>query len=411
MTRANPRTACVEALLRWERGREFADRILHETLARGQMGTLDRALFTETFYGVIRFKRLLDFLIEQLCPGELDERTRAVLRLGIYQILKTRIPHHAVVHETVELGGRARKLVNAVLRRYLREGAALAKLIASSAPGVRLSHPELLIERWKNQFGESDAHRLCEWNNQPAEVFVRANALKVTTGELLRASEGELHPSHPQMLRVKQVPLPWIIQGLCYVQDPSTLISCELLDPRPGEKVLDACAAPGGKTSYLAELMENKGSITACDASARRLARMRENLARLGVENVSIARVDWLGDTPQFDPGNFDRILVDAPCSNTGVIRRRIDVRWRLDMSEFARMHETQLAMLRTLAPLLKPGGTLVYSTCSVEPEENVEIAQSVAADIPDLEFVESRQTLPFRDGVDGAFAARFEKV
>jgi 16S rRNA (cytosine967-C5)-methyltransferase len=411
MLRANPRAACVEALTQWEHGHEFADKILHRTLTAARFSTLDRALFTEIFYGVIRYKRLLDFLTAQLRKGEIDDTTRQVLRLGLYQIFRTRIPHHAVVNETVELAGRARKLVNAVLRRCIREEAALRRTLESAPLGVRFSHPEMLVERWRQDFGEENTHRLCEWNNAPAEVFIRANLLKVTRDELLRTSvDAELLETHPLMLRVKQIPLMWIVHGLCYVQDPSTLVPCELLNPQPGERVLDACAAPGGKTSYLAQMMQNAGQIFACDASEKRLTRLQENLTRLGVANTEWLKMDWLNDPPPFPKEDFDAILVDAPCSNTGVMRRRVDVRWRLEREEFSRMQETQLAMLRKIAPLLKRGGRLVYSTCSIEPEENEQLVERAAKEIPELQFIESRQVLPFRDGVDGAFAARFER-
>jgi 16S rRNA (cytosine967-C5)-methyltransferase len=227
---------------------------------------------------------------------------------------------------------------------------------------------------------------------------------------LLKAvPEAEPHPAHPLSIKVKYIPLRWIIAGLCYVQDPSTLIACELLAPKPGERVLDACAAPGGKTSYLSQLMEGCGEIVACDASRKRLERMDENLSRLGVTNTRMLPIDWTRDSAPYPAGSFDRILVDTPCSNTGVIRRRIDVRWRLAPDEFQVMQEKQIAILKRIAPLLKKEGTLVYSTCSIEPEENMQIVKRAEAEIPGLRFVESRQSLPFRDAMDGAFAAKFE--
>jgi len=200
------------------------------------------------------------------------------------------------------------------------------------------------------------------------------------------------------------------MRGLCYVQDPSTLLACDLLAPQPGEQVLDACAAPGGKTTYLAQLMSNEGRIAACDTSSHRLKRLEENLERLGATCVEVVKCNWLEPDPPFEPGSFDRILLDAPCSNTGVIRRRVDVRWRLAADDFPRMQEKQFTILRNLVPLLKKGGTIVYSTCSLEPEENEKLTARVTAEIPELRFVESRQTLPYRDEIDGAFAAKFEK-
>jgi len=393
--------------MRWEKGTEFADTILHQALVENEFSALDRALFMEIFYGVIRFRRTLDFLIGNLREEESDVRTRQALRMGVYQLLRTRIPQHAAVNETVNVAGRARAVVNAVLRRYLREEKALMAMLERAPIGVRLSHPDVLVERWTRQYGETDTARLCEWNNHPAEILVRVNELKVTVGELMKAGDGEQLEMHPLMLKMKRLPIPWIVSGLCYVQDPSTLMSCELLAPEPGERVLDACAAPGGKTSYLAQLMKNEGRIVACDVSNERLTRMRENLERLAVTNVEIRRADWL-QSPLPDKEKFDRVLLDAPCSNTGVIRRRVDVRWRLKGDDFERMPEIQMGLIKNLAGVLKPGGSLVYSTCSMEPEENDQLAKRVAREVPELKFQRATRTLPFRDNVDGAFAALF---
>jgi len=409
MVMANPRNACVEALVRWEKGTELADAILHGAQEENRFSTLDRALFMEIFYGVIRFRRMLDFLIGKLREEETDSRTRQSLRMGLYQLLRTRIPQHAAVNETVETAGRGRSLVNAVLRRFLREENELRKSLDQAPLGVRLSHPEVLVTRWTRQFGEGDTAKLCEWNNRPADILVRVNELKVSAGELMRAGGVEQTEFHRLMLKMEKLPIPWIVSGLCYVQDPSTLMSCELLAPQPGERVLDACAAPGGKTSYLAQLMKNEGRIVACDVSPERLARMRENLERLSVTNVEVKRADWLKGTADFKE-KFDRILLDAPCSNTGVIRRRVDVRWRLSGDDFTRMPEVQMGFIRNLSGLLKPGGALVYSTCSMEPEENDDLARRVEREAPELKFREARRTLPFRDGVDGAYAALFTR-
>jgi len=208
---------------------------------------------------------------------------------------------------------------------------------------------------------------------------------------------------------MEKLPITWLVGGLCYVQDPSTLMACELLAPKAGERVLDACAAPGGKTSYMAQLMKNEGQIIACDVSADRLARMRGNLERLSVTNVEVRLADWLRSPP---PQNekFDRILLDAPCSNTGVMRRRVDVRWRLKEEDFIRMPEVQIGLIKNLAGLLKPGGTLVYSTCSIEQEENEGVVTRVTREAPELKFQKASRTLPFRDKVDGAFAAMFTR-
>lgn len=403
------RQLTLRALLEWEKGRTFSDEILHTLLARHPLSTLDRAFAMETFFGILRHLTRLDFLIERLRDGSVDPETRAVLRLGLYQIFNMRIAEHAAVHETVELAGRARGLVNAVLRRALREKDALSAAVEAAPLSIRSSHPEFLLQRWQKTFGVEATLTLCAWNNLPAEVHVRANTLKVTAGELLRATpQAKPSPAHPLMLKVPHLPFAWIAHGLCYVQDPSTLMACDLLAPLPGELVLDACAAPGGKTTYLAQLMGNEGRIIACDLYESRVTRLRENLERLGVRNTQAIVHDCMRAGAPLEAGSFDRILIDAPCSNTGVIRRRVDVRWRLTDEDFLRMPAQQLALVRRCAPLLKPGGTMVYSTCSLEAEENDALVERIQRDLPLLRFAESHRTLPFVDHTDGAFAARF---
>jgi len=407
----NSRTACVQALQRWETSSTFADEVLHDALVSSQFNVFDRAFLTETFYGVLRHRTALDFLIRKLRDTELDLQTRQVLRLGFYQIFWMRIPHHAAVNETVNLAGRAKGLVNALLRRAIREKEDLDRALAEAPAPIRYSHPEFLIERWEQHFTPEGAARLCEWNNTPAEIFVRPNRLKVTPGELLSAAPGaEAVPNHPLSIKVRQVPFHWIVQGLCYVQDPSTLMAVELLAPLPGETVLDACAAPGGKASYMADLMRNEGRILACDSSRLRLERLKENLARLSVTNTEVLRTDWQSPSLPFEPETFDRILVDAPCTNTGVIRRRVDVRWRLTPADFELMPGRQRRILDAVLPLLKPGGTLVYSTCSLEPEENEQVAEQLARENSALTLEEMRRSQPHCDGIDGAYAAKFVK-
>ncbi len=408
---ANPRQTCIQVLLEWEKGKHFSDEILHTALDRERLPPLDRAFLMETFFGILRNLSRLDFLIGRLREGPIDPETRAILRLGLYQIFHMRTAAHAAVHETVNLAGRARGLVNAILRRALREKAALEDALAHAGPAVATSHPDFLLDRWNANFGPDATRHLCAWNNQPADVHVRANGLRVTVGELLRsAPDAEPSPAHPLAIKVQQLPFSWIARGLCYVQDPSTLMPCDLLAPRPGDFVLDACAAPGGKTTYLAQLMRNQGRIIACDLYESRVARLRENLARLGVSIAQAIQHDCMQAGPPLAPASFDRILVDAPCSNTGTIRRRVDVRWRLTDEDFLRMPAQQLALLKRTSSLLKPGGTLVYSTCSLEPEENDRLVEQALAAVPDLRFLESRRTLPFLDAVDGSFAAKFTR-
>lgn len=405
----NARAVTCQLLLDWERRHPHADDLLHERLAAAQPDPRDRALVTELFYGILRRLTALDFLIARLREGEIDDETRAVLRLGLYQLFHTRIPIFAAVKETVALSRRAGGLVNAVLRRADRERAQLAAALEAAPDDVRWSHPAFLLEKWTSHFGADAVRALAEWNNSPAPVIVRANTLRTTRDELLPTLEGATaHPFHPHAIAVPRVPLDWIERGLCYVQDPSTLAACDMLEPQPGDTILDACAAPGGKTTYLAALMGNQGRIVATDLWESRVERLRTNCRRLGVRNTQALELDAMKDAPELAPRSFDRILIDAPCSNTGVIRRRVDVRWRLTGEDFLRMPVQQLALLRRCTALLKAGGVLVYSTCSLEPEENEHVADEAVRSIPGLHLQSTRKILPWVDGVDGAFAAKF---
>lgn len=402
------RSVCLKLLVAWEKKRPFADELLHDALDGSALEPRDRGFVTECFYGVLRNLSSLDFLIGKLRDGELDLETRQVMRLGLYQLFHMRVPAHAVVNETVSLSRRAGGLINALLRRAMREKVALDAALAAAPEEVRLSQPAFLLDKWRAAFGDA-ATALAEWNQRPAEVFVRVNTLK-TSVEALRAEcpEATVHPFHPLALSVPRVPREWIDSGRCYVQDPSTLASCDLLAPQPGELVLDACAAPGGKTTYLAALMRNEGRIIACDLWESRVARLRQNLERMGVTNTQALALDTMKESPELPAGGFDRILIDAPCSNTGVIRRRVDVRWRLTDEDFLRMPAQQLALIRRCVALLKPGGVLVYSTCSLEPEENDGVCESAVQQIPGLVLEQKRHVRPWVDGVDGAFCARF---
>ena len=247
----------------------------------------------------------------------------------------------------------------------------------------------------------------------PRAVYGRINQLRIDREEFLRtlsdlASWSRVTPSSSNLMRCRQAPSG---QGHCYIQDPSTAIACQILSPRPGERILDACAAPGGKTGYIAQLMKTGEQSSHAIAIQARLQILKENMARLGVGIVHIFEHDWTrGHVPAglLQWRHSIASLLDAPCSNTGVMRRRVDVRWRLQPGDFPAMQQRQLEMLRALIPLLEPHGELVYSTCSLEPEENEQVVRRCSDGPPDLRPMEEKRSLPFRDGFDGAFAAKF---
>jgi 16S rRNA (cytosine967-C5)-methyltransferase len=392
----------------WRGGRKFADAILDQRLRTVDLSAADRAFATELFYGVLRNLTLLDFWIGELRSGHLDHDSRDLLRLGLYQLFLLQTPEHAAIYETVELAGRRnRALINGVLRNAIRAQTELLQKATAQKAGVRTSHPQFLIDRWTRNFGVREAEAVCEWNNSPPPIYARINRLRSSDEDFLAGSRDVERLAAPQnFVRLTNLPSEALAAGLCYIQDPSTALACTVLDPRPGERILDACAAPGGKSGYVAELMKNDGFILACDRDQSRVETLRGNVERLGVKIARSIRHDWAQQSLS-DEAPFDRILVDAPCSNTGVMRRRVDVRWRLTPDDFARMAAEQLRIVRAVVPLLKPGGVLVYSTCSMEPEENEEAMGMIRTEFPFLHLDDQKSVMPFREEFDGAFAAR----
>jgi 16S rRNA (cytosine967-C5)-methyltransferase len=421
----NPREIAWQVLRQRQEG-VFVEDLLERALARGGLAPADRHLCQELVYGVVRGQATLDWLIARKAKaGRRKAFSDALLRLGLYQIFwLDRIPEHAAVHETVELarqsaGPALAGFVNAVLRAYLREAAETRRLLAelkTTQPDVGYSHPQWLAARWRARWGDERAAQLMAWNNAPPKTYARINLLKARPETLLpqwREEDVEYDffrrdwfeenlvfelKSHPPLDR-----LPSFQAGCFYVQDPGTLLAVRELDPRPGETLLDLCAAPGGKLTYIAQLMNNQGRLVAHDNAADRLDLVRENCRRLGVTGVeAVSELPALGASP-----GFDRILIDAPCSNTGVMRRRVELRWRLQRGEIERLQGVQLDLLEQGARLLKPGGTLVYSTCSLEPEENEQVVTRFLEGKPSFKLEGQRELIPFADGVDGAYVAK----
>lgn len=413
MSKPSSRGPALVALQKWRAGEQFADAILGQLLRSSDLAAPDRAFATELFYGVLRNLTLLDFWIDSLRSRHLDHDTRDLLRLGLYQLFVLETPEHAAVFETVALAKpKGRSLINGVLRSATRGKADLVRKASEKDLSVRTSHPQFLVERWVKNFGEKDAETLCDWNNRPAPIYARINRIKTTRDEFLaRHRDAEPLSAHENFVRLTSIPHDALADGHCYIQDPSTAAACLLLDPKPGDRVLDACAAPGGKTGYIAELMKIEGFILACDRDPSRVRTLEENLEGLGVGISRYVHHDWTNKDPLPETAAFDRILVDAPCTNTGVTRRRVDLRWRLRPESFSRMHVEQLGIVRATIPFLKPGGALVYSTCSIEPEENEEVVRAILREFPFLQLGHQVSLLPFRDEFDGAFAAKFVRA
>jgi 16S rRNA (cytosine967-C5)-methyltransferase len=416
MAQGSARQMALAALRLWRREKRFADSIISGLLTKADLTLSDRAFALELFYGVLRNLTLLDFWIGCLRHSRIESNVRDILRIGLYQLFLLKTPEHAAVHETVMLAlQKQRAVVNGVLRAATRQRNELVAGATAQPVYVRTSHPRFLVERWQQHFGAENAEELCKWNNRPAPLRARINRLKIDPKTFVQIyPDWRQLPDNPDFVEFDTLPAAALALGHCYIQDPSTALACQLLDPQPEEKILDACAAPGGKTSYLAQLMQNRGTIIACDRDPDRLQILKDNMVRLGTSIVRPIRHDWrrdrlLKEIASIEP--FDRVLVDAPCTNTGVIRRRVDVRWRLRPEDFNRMPNAQFSIMHALVRLLKPGGVLVYSTCSLEPEENEELLRRLVAEIPALRLGAEKSSLPFRDGFDGAFAAKLFKT
>lgn len=402
----SPRRAAVSILRAWSKGHAYAENLIERHASRNDLSSADRALLNAIVLGVLRNLRLLDHWIAGLRKGKLDDETRDILRVGLCQLLILQLPDHAAVFETVELGkSSVRGLINAIMRRAASNRKEL--LDTASLPAeIRHSHPDWLGKRWLQIFGKEETEALMAFNNEPAPVFARINPLAREPFEFPENVSAEGLPEG--FIRIGgHVPGELLAKGAIYIQDPATRHSVELLDPKPGERILDACAAPGGKAFLIAAAQGGGKDLVCTDSNEKRLPRLRDNLKRLHCGDAEIDVHDWSKPAPEKWHGTFDAILLDVPCSNTGVFRRRVDVRWRLRQKDIGDLVKLQRQIIANALPCLKPGGRLVYSTCSIEPEENEDLVLALLAENPSLSLEKSHQVLPQLDGTDGAYAAR----
>ncbi len=381
-----PREQALEVLFRVENG-AFADELVDR--ARQDFNGRDNAFILELVYGTLRNRVRLDWTLNQFSAQPVEKTdtwTRNILRLGAYQMLfLDRVPVSAAVNTATELAkeyGKKSGYVNGLLRNLERKRASIGAP-DSADPVKRLSilhsHPEWLVGRWVKRFGEGATEILLRENNRPAPLVIRTNTLKTTRDQFkvsLEADGAEAAESGHSTVGLEILSSPGLrslsayAKGWFMVQDEAAQLIGLLLSPRPGEAVLDACAAPGGKATHLAELMGNEGRIVALESDQDRIGRIRENSARLGITIITPVR----GDALKYREGRFDKILIDAPCSGLGVLRRHPDGRWKKNENIINERAVVQLGILRNCALLLKPGGVLVYAICTTEPEENEEV-------------------------------------
>lgn len=446
------RALAFQVLLRVDRERAYANLFLDALLKRSFLTEEDRALATELVYGVLRFRGRLDRIIAEVSSRPLEQislEVLNVLRLGAYQLLfLDRVPAYAAVDQAVKLAGKvggegARAFVNAVLRRIQREGEGLLRRRPHEDEldflAAFYSHPRWLLERWLNRLGE-EAFAFLKMNNEVPPLSLGTNLLKAKpeeVGEALKqlAASVEGSPWVPGFFRVKNGGRlfqsgAWR-EGLFFVMDEAAALPVYLLDPKPGERILDACSGGGGKTALMAGLMGDEGKVLALDQSGRAIRRFKEACRRLGIQSAE----PILGDARKAHElirAPVDRIFVDAPCTGLGTLRRHPEIKWHLRPEDIERLSRLQIEILKGVASCLKEGGVLVYSTCTPEPEEDEEeveaflkahpefILEDASPYLPAQELVEGPalslveggflRTSPHRHGTDAFFAARFRK-
>lgn len=439
---SGPRGLAVKILNRVERTDAYLDRLLDAELRSTELSDPDKGLLAEIVHGVIRWQGRLDWVLNGFTHGgfvKSDVNIRNAMRVGLYQIFfLTQVPHYAAVNEAVEFVKRIRgektgNMVNAVLRTIIRTLDGIHYPNAENDPlqylAVFHSHPLWMVRRWSERFGTEELVRLMTANNEIAGLTLRVNKLRTTPPEFLaRLDEQQIAYQGSALIdyfvRVRSLGpiarLSLFQEGHFSVQDESAALPVLLLDPQPGERIIDLCAAPGGKTTFIAERTGNRGTVLAVDRYPHKLELIRRGCERLGITDVSFTAAD--GRSFAAEPA--DRVLVDAPCSGLGTIRRKPDIKWKRQPEDLAKLVQLQREILDNAATLVRPGGVLVYSTCTTEPEENALQVESFLRRHPEFspedagEFVPHAvvnasgrvETFPHLHHVDGSFAARLRK-
>ncbi|WP_416654383.1 16S rRNA (cytosine(967)-C(5))-methyltransferase RsmB [Bacillus amyloliquefaciens] len=445
MKKINVRELALEALEKLEQNQAYSNLLLTSVIKTNTLSDQDRGLLTELVYGTLQNKIALDYMLKPFIrkPNKVKPWVIQLLRLSAYQMeYLEKIPDRAAIHEAVEIAKKRghkgiASFVNGILRSLQREGAPSFAEIED--PVLRLStetsHPEWLVKEWVEAYGFEAAEKICRIHLVPPKQTLRVNRIKADKETLLNEMEnagleaeaGDLSPDAIKLLKGSIANTEFFQNGQVSIQDESSMLVARALDPKPGETVLDACAAPGGKSAHIAELMQNEGSLTSLDLHRHKVKLIQEGAERLGLTIIDAQTMDARKAGDAFGAERFDRILVDAPCSGFGVIRRKPDMKYTKTPEDSRRLSEIQLGILREIAPLVKKGGTLVYSTCTMDRTENEEVMHAFIQEHPEFEpdlslekrlpekarpFVQdgSLQILPHYFGTDGFFISSMRK-
>ena len=418
----SPRQTALNCLRSWHAGRSFAETLVDRECSRAALPPADRHLVQALVFSVLRNQTWLNHVIGTLRKGKLDVEARLILQLGLSQLFLLGMADHAAVYETVNLASvRLRGLVNAILRNALRREKTILEDREKLPLSIHYSTPAWLVRRWMEQMGPQMTRDLLRWNNTTPRLYVRANPLIPMKN--IPASLAPLDRAPGWFSVEGLLPLEEIKTGSLYVADPSTRYSIDLLAPQPGEEILDACAAPGGKSLLLIEEMQDEGRLVSCDVSENRVQLIRKAVERMGFAHVEPRVSD--GTRPDADLPMADAILVDAPCSGLGILAKKPDIRYKtFEKARHDELLATQSAILDTAAAHLKEGGRLVYSTCTIDPAENEEQVRAFVGRHPEFRVVTpdvrfpagmtvgdwGALSVPTRTGMDGFFLCAMQK-
>ncbi|HZG61143.1 MAG TPA: 16S rRNA (cytosine(967)-C(5))-methyltransferase RsmB [Anoxybacillus sp.] len=441
----NVREVALETLLAIEKNQAYSNLLLNKMIEKHQLSSKDVGLLTEIVYGTIQRRDTLDYFLRPFLkkPSKLEVWVKVLLRLSLYQMLYLdRVPDRAAIYEAVEIAKKRghkgiASMVNGVLRAIQREGVPSLEQIADPVErlAVETSHPLWLVKRWVKQFGMDEARKMCETNLLPPEQTARVNITRATideTIERLRQEGVEVAGGDvaPEAIKAEKGNLAHTLaykEGYLTIQDESSMLVAKALGVKENERVLDSCAAPGGKSTHIAELMHNTGQVVSLDIHDHKVKLIQEQAERLHLTNIQTKVLDSRKVNEYFEKETFDKILVDAPCTGFGVLRRKPDIKYVKTENDIRQLAKIQREILDAVAPLLKKGGILVYSTCTVDQEENSDVVKDFLEHHPEFVMDETMkerlpkkvqpyvkngqlQILPHYFGSDGFFIATLRK-